>query len=256
MGDLDPTGRFSNRVADYVRYRPSYPPELLDLLRREVGLEPHHVVADVGSGTGLLARLFVDAGHRVLGVEPNREMAAAAEALFAGNPRFESHRGTAEDTGLADAAVDLVVVGQAFHWFDAERSTAEFRRILRPGGAVVVVWNQRRFDTPFLDAYESFLREWGTDYESVSAHYEHPRSLAVLFGEDGYERRELTNEQVFDFAGLRGRLLSSSYAPAPGHPRHAGMLEALRQLFDAYQEDGRVRFLYRTAVYFGTVAQS
>lgn len=250
--DLDPTVRFSDRVSDYVRFRPTYPVALLDLLRSELGLEKHHVLADVGSGTGLLSRLFVENGNRVLGVEPNRAMARAAEELFAGDPRFESVEGSAEATGLPERSVDFVVVGQAFHWFDAEGSAAEFRRILRPGGSVAVIWNQRRFDTPFLAAYEAFLQEWGTDYASVRAQYEDPRSLRILFGGEGYEHRELENEQVFDFAGLRGRVLSSSYIPAAGHPRHGGMLDALRRLFDEHQRRGAVRFLYRTVVYFGT----
>jgi SAM-dependent methyltransferase len=251
--DLESTTRFSDRVRDYVRWRPSYPDTLLDLLRDELGLEPHHVVADLGSGTGLLARLFVDNGNQVYGVEPNRAMAEAAEALFAGNPNFTSVDGTAEATGLPDRSVDLAVAGQAFHWFDPEPCALELRRILRPGGSLAVVWNLRRFDTPFLAAYEAFLHEWGTDYGAVSDRYEDPRALEIVFGEGGYERRVLDNEQVFDFEGLQGRVLSSSYMPAAGHARYEAMLDALRPLFDEHEEGGEVRFLYRTAVYFGSL---
>jgi SAM-dependent methyltransferase len=251
----DPTSRFSDRVQDYVRWRPGYPPEVLEALRTDLGLQPAHVVADVGSGTGLLSRLFVENGNVVYGVEPNREMAAVAEADLGGTGRFHSVDGRAEATSLRDRSVDLVTAGQAFHWFKVPESRAEFLRILRPGGAVALVWNLRRLDsTPFLRDYEAFLHRWSNDYEEVSAQYAREESLRGLFGETGWTERRFDSAQHFDFAGLRGRLLSSSYTPKEGDPRRAAMLAALPAVFEAHAREGRVAFDYDTRVFMGRLA--
>jgi len=247
----EPTRRFGSRVAHYVRSRPGYPPGVLEVLRRETGLDAGHVVADVGSGTGISTALFLDHGNPVLAVEPNQEMRGAAEGSLAAHPRFRSVAGTAEDTTLPDASVDYVVAGQAFHWFDVPRARAEFRRILRPGGWVVLLWNSRRVDaTPFLRAYEAVLVEHGTDYTRVNHQNIAPEAIAAFYG-GPHARRTVDNEQVFDWEGLRGRVLSSSYAPDEGHPGHPAMMDALRRIFRAHAEDGAVRFEYDTEVWFG-----
>lgn len=248
----DPTQRFSGRVDNYVRYRPSYPRTVLDLLTSECGLTSASVVADIGSGTGILSRLFLENGNRVFGVEPNKKMRAAGERFLGDHPHFVSVAGTAEATTLDDAGVDIVTAGQAFHWFDVQRTRAEFGRILRPGGWVVVIWNARRRDaTPFLAAYERLLREHGTDYEQV----EHGRSAAAMvdefFGSDGYDTETFDNAQTFDLDGLKGRLLSSSYVPGPGEPGSEAMLGEAEELFREHQTDGRVTIEYDTKVYYG-----
>jgi len=251
-GRLDPTERFTGRVADYDRYRPSYPPELLRLMRDELGLRPDHMVADVGSGTGILSELFLQNGNLVFAVEPNRAMAEAAFSRLGRYERFRNVDGRAEATGLDQGRMDFVVAGQAFHWFNAARAREEFRRILKPEGWVVLVWNGRRVDgSAFLRDYEAFVRRFGTDYEEVSARYEDEATLRAFFGAGGYRKRRFDNGQTLDLAGLRGRLCSSSYAPPPGHPRHEPMLAALPELFGAHQERGQVRFEYDTHVYFG-----
>lgn len=247
----DATARFSDRVQNYVRYRPGYPPAVLDVLREETGLAPAHGVADVGSGTGISARLFLDAGNTVHAVEPNAEMRAAAEAMLGADPRFASVEGTAEATTLPDASVDYVVAAQAFHWFDPPRVRAEWLRILRPGGWMVLLWNARKTDTtPFLRGYEALLHEHGTDYASVNHENVTQDTIRAVLGA-GCGRRDVPSEQVFDFEGLKGRLLSSSYAPNAGHPGHAPMLAALERLFREHQQDGRVRFEYDTQIYWG-----
>jgi SAM-dependent methyltransferase len=251
----DPTSRFSDRVQDYVRWRPGYPPEVLEALRTDLGLQPAHVVADVGSGTGLFSRLLVENGNVVYGVEPNREMAAVAEADLGGTGRFHSVDGRAEATSLGNGSVDLVTAGQAFHWFKVPESRAEFRRILRPGGGVALVWNLRRLDsTPFLRDYEAFLHRWSNDYEEVSAQYAREESLRGLFGETGWTERRFDSAQHFDFEGLRGRLLSSSYTPKEGDPRREAMLAALPAVFEPHARDGRVAFEYDTRVFLGRLA--
>ena len=252
----DPTQRFSGRVDNYVRYRPSYPRAVLDLLKTECGLTGTSVVADVGSGTGILSELFLENGNRVFGVEPNSEMRAAGERFLGDHPHFTSVAGTAEATTLDDASVDFVTAGQAFHWFDVQRTRAEFGRILRPGGWVVIIWNARRRDaTPFLVAYERLLRKHGTDYERV----EHGRSAAVMvdefFGPDDYETETFDNRQTFDLDGLKGRLSSSSYVPGPGEPGTEAMLREAEELFREHQTDGRITIEYDTKVYYGRLRQ-
>ncbi len=248
----DPTQRFSGRVGNYSRYRPSYPLAILTLLETECDLTSASVVADVGSGTGILSELFLENGNRVFGVEPNVEMREAGENRLELYPSFTSVAGTAEATTLDGASVDFVTAGQAFHWFDVKRTQTEFGRILRPGGWVVVIWNARRRNTtPFLAAYERLLREHGTDYEQV----EHGRSAAGMvdefFGPVEYEMEIFDNAQTFDLDGLKGRLLSSSYVPGPGEPGSEAMLQEVQEVFDEYQTDGKVTIEYDTKVYYG-----
>jgi SAM-dependent methyltransferase len=248
----DPTRRFSHRVDDYVRYRPHYPPAVLDLLRAGIGLTPRTVVADVGAGPGIAAELFLTNGNPVWAVEPNPEMRAAAERRLGGRPGFHSIDGTAEATTLPDASIDCVVAAQAFHWFDPVKARAEFRRILRAGGWVVLLWNTRLVTTPFGRAYESLLQSLGGDYPRVTREHIDQAVLGAFFA-GGFERRTLPNGRTLDFASLRGGLLSASYAPTAGQSGYAPMLAELRRIFDAHQRDGRVPVELETRLYFGRV---
>jgi SAM-dependent methyltransferase len=247
----NPTQRFSNRVENYVCYRPGYPNGMLELLSARCGLTRESTIADIGSGTGKLAELFLAIGQQVIGVEPNREMREAGERLLGYHSAFRSVAGSAEDTTMAAACVDLLVAGQAFHWFDRERCRAEFIRILKPGGWVALIWNDRRTDaTPFLLAYEQLLREFATDYEQVNHRNIDQRVLTEFFGAEP-ELQSFPYAQSLDFDGLKGRLLSSSYAPEAGQPRHDEMMAALRRIFEGHQRAGYVRFEYDTRVYLG-----
>ena len=249
---LAPTQRFSNRVENYIKYRPGYPPAILNLLTAKCGLSPSATVADVGSGTGILTRMLLGSGSRVLGVEPNREMREAGERLLAGLPNFTSVDGTAEATTLPDSSIDIITAGQAFHWFDRPKARREFQRILRPGGWVVLIWNDRNItDRPFFRAYEELLLTYGTDYALVNHKNVDAQLLGDFFGPAGYGEASHPNDQTIDFAGLKGRLLSSSYAPEESDARHAPMLAALQTLFEAYQTNGTVTFDYDTTVYYG-----
>ena len=248
----DPTQRFSSRVEHYIRYRPRYPRAIIPLLERECGLTPGSVVADVGSGTGILSELFLVNGNRVFGVEPNREMREAGERQLAGYHLFTSVDGRAEATTLPSATVNLVSAGQAFHWFDRPAARAEFARILKPGGWVALVWNKRRKEaTPFARAYEQLLRSWCPDYDRVDLKNLTDEMIAEFFGPGGFQLRTLENRQVLDYQGLEGRLMSSSYAPEPGHPNHAPMLAELSAIFGTHGVNGGVAFEYDTALYFG-----
>ena len=249
----DPTLRFSNRVSDYERARPSYPTELIALVRDEVGLGPGRTVADLGSGTGILTGLLLDTGSRVIGVEPNDAMREAAEAVLGRHSEFRSVAGTAEDTGLPADSVDVVTAAQAFHWFDVERCSREFRRILRREGWVVLIWNRRQVEgNAFLRDYERFLEKWGHGYGEVRSSWEVEASVARLFGSGQARHCRFPNEQVLDFEGLESRFLSSSYAPARDDARGPVASAALRRLFDDHALGGTaVRMTYDAEVYFG-----
>lgn len=250
MPNPDPTARFSDRVADYVRYRPDYPIAVVDTLAGHLGWNAAVDVADLGSGTGLSAIGFLDRGHRVHAVEPNADMRAAAEQLLGDRSNFISVAGRAEATTLPAGSIDLVLAAQAFHWFDVAAAAVETRRILRPGGHAAIVWNLRRSSgSPFLDGYEALLQRFGTDYGVVSERYADPATLRQYFGSGGYVEYRFDHAQHLDFDGLRGRLLSSSYTPAAGNPHRAPMLNALRTLFDGTAIDGRVAFEYDTRLY-------
>jgi SAM-dependent methyltransferase len=248
----DAKQRFSNRAEDYARYRPSYPSEVLPLLHKWAHLQGHHVIADIGSGTGLLAKLFLDHGNPVIGVEPNAEMRAAGEEFLQSYKGFTSVAGSAETTTLAPDSVDFVAAGQAFHWFDPEPAREEFRRILKPDGRVIVLWNERLLDeTAFLREYEELLRKYGSDYARVNESYPRAEQMLEFFGPSEFTSHSLPNFQEFDFEGLSGRLRSSSYAPAQGDSKFAPMMEELHRIFSAHKKHGKVRLEYRTHVYTG-----
>ncbi|MGH7145144.1 MAG: class I SAM-dependent methyltransferase [Planctomycetota bacterium] len=252
----DATTRFTDRVDAYVKYRPGYPTELLTGLAELVGLRPTDTLADLGAGTGLSSKLFLDHGNAVIGVEPNTAMRAAGARFLAGAARFRMVDGTAEATGLAAHSVDGVVAGQAFHWFAPDRARTEALRILRPGGFAALIWNSRPLaGTPFLQAYEAFCTQFGTDYTAVNhTTTVTPERLDSFFGAGRWVKRVYPNAQIFDFDGLHGRVLSSSYLPDPTQASYPAMLAALRELFAAQAQDGRVRFAYDTELYAGKLA--
>jgi SAM-dependent methyltransferase len=246
--------RFSDRVENYVRYRPDYPPTVIDVLQREIGLTPTWVIADVGAGTGLSSQLFLENGNEVYGVEPNLPMRMAAQHYLAGYQGYHSVAGTAEATTLAAASVHCVVAAQAFHWFDVAAARVEAQRILRPNGWAVLLWNTRRSaGTPLLEAYELLLTDFGTDYQEVRHDNADATRLAAYF--DGeYSRTAIPHQQQLDLDGFRGRLASSSYLPAQGDPRFDELMSAAEGVFAEHETDGRAVIEYDTEIYWGRMA--
>jgi SAM-dependent methyltransferase len=248
----DSKARFSDRVDDYLKYRPHYSPEVLLALAGACGLQPDHLVADIGCGTGLLAEIFLEHGNRVIGVEPNREMRLAGEAYLADYHDFVMIEGSAEATNLGPSSVDFVAAGQAFHWFRVEQTRAEFARVVKPRGWIVLVWHDRDTEsTNFLRAYETFIRRHATDYDRVQhkyiASYE---ALEAFFAPNQMDVITQHNQQGLDFDGLSGRLLSSSYIPKDGE-RYQAMMHALPELFSTYCRDNKVLLEYNTRIYYG-----
>ncbi len=251
------TERFSDRVANYIKYRPAYPAAAIDGLMAELSLSAGSVVADLGSGTGISSQLLLERGCTVYGVEPNNAMRSAAEQLLSNYPNFHSLKGSAEATGLNDACADAAIAAQAFHWFDVPRARAEMQRILKPPYRVALLWNDRLTDaTPFLCAFENLLVRFGTDYTEVNhrnAQDADTSLIAQLFGHREFALQVFPNEQRFDYKGLEGRLLSSSYAPLAGHENYEPMLARLREIFEEYNESGFVSVLYQTQVFVGAL---
>ena len=246
--------RYDDRAEHYARNRPGYPRALLDALLANGHLRPGDVVADIGSGTGLLTELLLGGGCRVYAVEPGAKMRTLAEARLHGEPRFVSVDGRAERTTLPDASVNLVAAGQAFHWFDPAAARAEFLRILKPPGRLLLVWNVRNERaSEFMAEYEALLRAHATDPSGVGGHQPDEKSLRYCFGAAPPAPLVFPHHQIFDLEGLEGRLLSSSFLPAPSEPGGKAMLEALERLFAAHQKNGHVRFEYETRAYAGTM---
>lgn len=249
----DTIERFSNRVENYVKYRPAYPAEVLRLFETEMNLQKTHIVADVGAGTGISARVFLENGNRVFGVEPNRAMRAAAENFLEDFPNFESVDGTAENTTLADESVDFVVAAQAFHWFDREKTRREFQRILKNEGFAALIWNERQLDAnDFLRAYERLLIRFGTDYEQTRHDNISVETLHEFFQTD-YRHKSFLNVQTLDFDGLKGRILSSSYMPTAGDENFELMRRELERLFADYEKDSRIEILYTTNIFYAQI---
>jgi ubiquinone/menaquinone biosynthesis C-methylase UbiE len=251
MTNGDVTQRFTGRVDDYVKYRPGYPPRVIQHLIDQ-GLAHDSDVADVGSGTGILTELLLRHVRRVYAVEPNDAMRAAAETRLGGRDTFISVKATAEATTLPDSSVDMVVAAQALHWFQPDRALREFRRILRPPRHMALVWNERLSDTPFLRAYEAVLQAHGTDYREVKHQEADEEELSVHFAE-AFQMWSFDNQQFLDLEGVKGRLFSSSYTPTPGDPRYEPMVQGIEAAFRHHSIHGKVTIRYKTRVYSGLI---
>ncbi len=234
--------RFTGRVADYERYRLRYSAAVLDVLKERCGLTTSSVVADVGAGTGMLAELFLENGNRVIAIEPNAEMRAACDRLRERYSGLSVIAAAAEATTLADASIEFVSVGRAWHWFDRKRAVVEFRRILRPGGWLVLVTNRRSKDVSVeAKEYEEILMEFGTDYRELQGEYRVYDDMAPVFPEGAVVQETIRGEQMLTLEEFLGQTQSSSVAPMPGDAKYAGMQRALRDFFQRFQRDGVLR---------------
>ncbi len=249
----DTVSRFSDRVANYVKYRPHYPAEVIAHLRNTCGLTAAMAVADIGCGTGISSKPFLENGNLVYGVEPNAAMREAAAEYLCEFGNFRIVDGTSAATGLPDQSVDLVFAGQAFHWFEPASARIEFKRILRPGGHIVLAWNERRLDADaFHVEYEDLLLRYGKDYQNVRHENVDQERLGDFF-QQNYSAATFPNHQDFDLDGLRGRMLSSSYMPNEADDVYPTMIKDLQTLFAKHTENGRIRVLYDTNVYISSV---
>lgn len=251
----DSTERFSARVEAYLSGRPRYPTAIVDHLARCGALPMKATIADIGIGTGLSAEPFLAAGYRVIGIEPNGPMRAAGAEYLARHSDFDMRGGSADATGLPAASVDLVLAAQAFHWFDAVRFRAESLRILRPGRWAALVWNDRDLDgTPFLAGYEALLLEHGHDYLAIRYRHQGTDAIPVYFGGRAPAAAEFPHQRRMDWDALSALANSASYLPSAGQPGHAGLMAALRRLFDAHAEQGSIEMRYTCRVHAAPLA--
>ncbi|MFD0588251.1 class I SAM-dependent methyltransferase [Paenibacillus sp. GCM10027627] len=251
---MDNKERFSNRVENYVKYRPSYPKEAIDFLYGELGFAENSVIADVGAGTGIFSKLLLERGSEVVAVEPNEAMREAALKELGGQRGYRVSYGSAEETELPDSSVDFIVCAQSYHWFDKERAEREFKKIMKPGGKAVLIWNSRKTSgTPFLEQFERLLLTYGTDYEKVGHKSITQQTLQPYFRDGGPGLRTFQMVQHVDESGLKGRMLSSSYTPTPDQPGYKEMMEELENIFRDHECDGTVALEYVTEVYYGKV---
>jgi SAM-dependent methyltransferase len=253
---LNPITRFSSRTENYLKYRPHYPDEIINHLKKENVLNKKSIIADIGSGTGFSSELFLKNGNTVYGVEPNKEMREAGEKYLSGYKNFISINGTAENTTLKSGSIDIIAAGQAFHWFNFSKTRDEFRRITKPDGYLVLIWNVRRFtDAGFGTDYERMLIEFGTDYKEVE-HKTITKSDYDNFYPGICKTENFLNKQMLDFDGLKGRLLSSSYSPDENSPNYKPMLNRLKEIFDKHHINGTVEMKYTTEVYYGKIFEN
>ncbi len=249
-----PTERFSDRVNNYVRYRPSYPEMMIDTLIQQCALNPILRMAEIGSGTGILTRQLLDRQLRIVAVEPNASMRSYAEAQLSNRDGFISVAATAEATTLADSSVDAIVVGQAFHWFRRDEALREFRRILKPTGWLALVWNQRSLLQPFQQAYEALLRIHAPEYSQVGHMNLTDDDIASCFDASSYRQFRFDHAQVFDWESFLGRMKSSSYTPSDDTPEFEQLRGEAQKIFAANEQDGVITFAYDTQLYLGRLA--
>lgn len=248
---MDAKQRFSDRVEHYIKYRPGYPDSIISTLQLEIGLMDDDVVADIGSGTGISARLFLENGNTVYGVEPNEPMRKAAEAMLRSYEHFISVHGSSEATGLKDHSVDLIVCAQAFHWFDREKTKQEFLRIADSGAHLALIWNDRKASEPFQQDYEKIIQQYSIDYNEVTHRNISEEMIRDFFAPHKYHKFVLDYAQHFDLEGLIGRVVSSSYMPNEGHPDYPSLKNAIADLYHTYEQNGIVTFAYDTSLFVG-----
>lgn len=244
------TERFSDKVRDYIKYRPGYPAEIFDYLQLHAKLGNGATIVDIGSGTGIFTKLLLDRGYRVYGVEPNTEMREAAEELLDHYEGFVSVNGSGEDTTLKSNIADLVVSATAFHWIDPGKAKIEFSRILKPKCKVALIWNIRKAD----------VDEFSVEYEKFWQSYERSDKRDVTepelnsFFEGKFETGSFEHKQEFDLEGLIGRSQSSSFSPKEGTTESDEFKERLGQLFKRWKnEHNKVNVHYTSKVYLGQV---
>ena len=253
---VDPKLRFTDRVTSYVKARPGYPAEVIDVLRTNCGLTADSVVADIGCGTGILSRMLCEHAHTVYGVEPNDAMRATAQELLANRPNFSVVNAAAENTTLPATSIDLITVAQAFHWFDQKEARHEFMRILKPNGFTALIWNDRKTSgSPVAEAYEKLLMDFGTDYAEVQSRgKETLENFERFFGHSQIRRASIPNAQHLERDAFVQRATSASYMPNELHPRYREMVAAAQQIFDENGGGGSVTLEYDTNIYYAQMS--
>jgi SAM-dependent methyltransferase len=245
---------FTGKASIYKKYRPDYPGEYIDYLAEYNSLGPQSVIADIGSGTGVLSRQLLDRGFQVFCVEPNDDMRSSAETELESYPGFTSINGTAENTGLAGKSADLITAAQAFHWFDKDMFKAECKRVLKEGANAALVWNSRDASSPFVKDNAVIMKRFCSLFNGFSGGIDDtPERFKTFFENGSYDHRVFRNDLQYDLDGFIGRTLSASYALNESSPGFKGFIAALTELFERYSKSGKVIMHNITQSYIGKV---
>lgn len=238
----DPISSFSSRSEDYHKYRPSYPEAIITYLEQNISLDSTKAVADIGSGTGIFTSLLLKKNYHVSAIEPNEEMRESAEIILKEYPLLKSINGTAEATGLKDKSIDLITVAQSFHWFDTKKTFKEFKRIARPGGHVLLLWNILQNRSPFLKAYQNLKN----NYSARKPYLEKIDLSAIqeFIGHKNITQQEIYHSRRLNQEELLGYFRSSSYSPLPGRAGYTELVKALDEIFEDHQYEGTVKLEY------------
>ncbi len=250
---MDSKNRFSDRVEQYIKYRPAYPDAVISTLQLEIGLMSDDVVADIGSGTGISAQLLLEHGNTVYGVEPNEPMRKASEGLLREYNNFISVHGSSEHTGLKEGSVDVIVCAQAFHWFSPSETKREFQRIAANGAHLVILFNDRSASDPFQQDYEMLIQEFSTDYQLVTHRNISEEMITQFYSPYPFKKWVFPYAQYFDLEGLIGRVVSSSYMPNEDSPDFPPLKNAIEVLFNSHKRNGIITFAYETSLYVGRI---
>lgn len=239
------------RIDYYQKNRPSYPQEILSILKNRYGVHESQYVADVACGSGLFSKLMLKNHFEVIGVEPDEQMRDRAIQRLGKYEHFQLIEGTAASTGLPDNCVDMITVAQAFHWFDTPQTVKEFCRILKPGGLILLLWNERKTDHDlFHQEYESLLWDYAVDYDR-SLHRSYPMDrIKHLFPSFSLRCHKLRNSQEMNLQSLMGRLESAHYCPPLEHPSYLPLMEGVKELYQSYKENGKIRLEHQCKIYF------
>lgn len=247
LEELNSESIFSSRVQNYAKYRPSYPNDIIDFLHEVIGLNKKSIIADIGSGTGICTKMFLDNGNTVYAVEPNNDIRQVAENSFESYVNFHSIDGSSESTKLQSESIDIITVAQAFHWFDPKPTKREFLRILKPNGFVVLMWNNRKFHSDgFIGEYLSIVRRFREKIKIKSDESVMPK----FFDSKKVHEKVFSNPQIFDLKRLKGELISYSYIPNENHPKFMSMMSEIEDLFNKYNNNGKVVLEYETHLYY------
>lgn len=247
---MDNRKRFDGKSGIYSLNRPGYPAEIISALERENALRRDSSIADVGAGTGILSRLFLENGYRVFSVEPGQDMRNRAIRDLSTFSEARIVEGSAEDTTLPGASIDLVVAGQAFHWFDPGKAAMEFLRILKPGGMVALIWNDRVPEGGMNTDYERICRTYSHGYHASGSLVMDNGVLEGFFG-GKYTLHRVANVQELDLEGLRGRYRSASYSLQPDDPDYGRAMDELERAYLSHERNGTVEIRYVTTMYLG-----
>ena len=248
---MDYTNRFSGKGEIYAKARPKYAAGLFDYLKNAMGVPAGSVFADVGSGTGIFAEQLLDCGYKVFAVEPNADMRKKAEEKLSANRNFVSVVGSDGNMNLPDKSVDYVTAAQAFHWFDAEAFRRECRRVLKPGGKVILVYNARDMKADGIKALANLHSRYNPEFHGFSNGMSHEKCMNFFTGTCDVFRAD--NTQVYDRQGYVNFALSSSYSLKAGDTRYAEYLKDIGKIFDTFSVDGFIAVPTETVAYIGTV---